>query len=182
MKRGKWLVSALASGLVAVGCVLTSGQIRIAFDLDDFTTTTNTGLTAQTIDLNTESEYKDNKDKLKDLSDFAVLGEITNNLGAPINVEIWMTPTTTNYGTAAEVIASGSGAIRVWGPFSLAGNTTKKIGWDESAALFTSAGKTALLSEAKGDGQFQLYAIAPAGAYDFSVNKGVLVLVMDVGI
>jgi len=182
MKRNRWLLLSLAVGLVVAGCVLTSGQIRISFDLDDFSTTTDTGLAAQTIDLNTESEYKDNKDKLKDLSDLAVLGEITNNLGSPINVEIWMTPTITNYTTAAEVTNSGSGAVRVWGPFNLAGNATKKIGWDDSAKLFSAAGKKLLLDEAKGDGQFQLYAIAPAGAYDFGVAKGVLVLVLDVGI
>jgi hypothetical protein len=181
MKPSKWLVLSLALGLVAAGCVLTSGQIRINFDLDNFTASTETALSEEDIDLNSESEYQDNKDKLKDLSDLAVLGEITNTGASGINVEIWMTPGLTSYSDVTSLKADGT-ALRVWGPFALSTGQTKKIGWDESAALFTSAGKTALLNEAKGDGSFTLYAIAAEGTYSFTVNKGVLVLVMDVGI
>jgi hypothetical protein len=64
----------------------------------------------------------------------------------------------------------------------VAGSATKTIDWNASAQLFTVAGKAALLNEAKGDGNFTLYAVGAAGAYDFTVANGALVLVIDVGI
>jgi hypothetical protein len=183
MKRSYIMIAALALGLFAAGCVFTSGQIRIFFDLDNFKTSTNSGLTAEDIDLSTESEYKDNKDKLKDLVDVAVLGEITNTGGNDINVEVWMTPSVPvpSYTDPAQLKADGT-ALKVWGPFSLKAGETKKIDWDKSAALFNAAGKAALLKEAKGDGTFTIYALAAEGTYSFDVAHGVLVLVMDVGI
>lgn len=181
MKRSYFIIAALALGLFAAGCVLTSGQIRIAFDLDNFTTSTDTALSREDIDLNDESEYADNKDKLKDISDIAVLGEITNTGSTDIHVEIWMTPGLTTHADVTALKADGT-ALKVWGPFTLAAGQTKKVRWDESAALFNAAGKAALLTEAKGDGSFTIYAIAAEGTYSFDVNHGVLVLVMDVGI
>jgi len=171
----------LGLGLLCAGCILTSGQIQINFDLPNFSATSPTALNSTTIDLNTEKEYKDNKDKLKDLTDLAVLGKFTNNSATPVNVEVWMTPAPTNYLTAAG-LAGDATKIKVWGPFSVAGNATKVIDWNASAQLFTVAGKAALLNEAKGDGNFTLYAVGAAGAYDFSVANGELVLVIDVGI
>ncbi|HEY7728862.1 MAG TPA: hypothetical protein VID50_10460 [Candidatus Eisenbacteria bacterium] len=181
MKRSRWFVAALALGVLAAGCVLISGQIRITFDLDDFTTSTDSALSSQMIDLNDESEYADNKDKLKDLSDVAVLGEITNTGSADIQVEIWMTPAVTTHSDVSSLKADAT-ARRVWGPFTLKVNETKKVGWDESAKLFSSTGKKLLLDEAKGDGSFTIYAIAAQGTYSFDVSNGILVLVMDVGI
>jgi len=171
----------LGLGLLCAGCILTSGQIQIDFDLPSFTGNSVTGIAGTSIDLNTEKEYKDNKDKLKDLTDLAVLGKFTNNSATPVNVEVWMTPAQTSYLTAAG-LAGDATKIKVWGPFSVAGNATKTIDWNASAQLFTVAGKAALLNEAKGDGSFTLYAVGAAGAYDFSVTDGALVLVIDVGI
>jgi len=73
MRRHAWIVLALGLGLLP-GCILTSGQIQINFDLPNFTANSVTGIDGTTIDLNSQSEYQDNKEKLKDLSDLAVLG------------------------------------------------------------------------------------------------------------
>jgi hypothetical protein len=171
----------LGLGLLCAGCILTSGQIQINFDLPNFSATSPTALNSTTIDLNTEKEYKDNKDKLKDLSDLAVLGKFTNNSATPVNVEVWMTTTPSAY-TDVTLMKADPTAVKLWGPFSVAGSATKVIDWNASSQLFSVAGKAALLNEAKGDGNFTLYAVGSAGAYDFSVANGALVLVIDVGI
>ncbi len=44
------------------------------------------------------------------------------------------------------------------------------------------AGKAALLEEAKGDGNFTLYAVGAAGTYSFTVANGELLLVIDAGL
>ena len=181
MKSLRWLILGLGLGLLASGCILTSGQIQINFDLDD-ASITSTGLVGAPITLSTEEEYTDNKDKLKALSDLALLGKITNNTALPLNVEVWFTPAVTAYTTETAVKADPT-ALRIWGDFALAPNQTKQIDWNESAHLFTKAGKDALLKEAKdGDGDFSLYAIGTSGIYDFDVKNGALVLVLDAGI
>ena len=185
MKRYAWMILALGMGLALPGCILTSGQIQIHFDLDTVNAIAETNITGETVDLNTEQEYADNKDKLKGLTDVAVLGQFTNLGSSAINVEVWMTPGTTSYTTDAQLKADAT-AKKVWGPFSLGASgsstATQIVDWNESAALFSQAGKDALLAEAKGDGIFTLYAIAAAGSYSFSITKGVIVLVMDVGV
>ena len=182
MKRYGWMILALGLGLMTPGCILTSGQIQISFDLPSFTANSTTGIDAETIDLSTEREYKDNKDNLKNLSDLAVLGKFTNNAANAVNVEVWMTTTPSTHTTEGELMSDPT-RIKLWGPFVVAAGATKVIDWNESAALFSAAGKAALLAEAKGDGNFTIYALGPAGAsYDFSVANGALVLVIDVGI
>ena len=178
MKNLRWIVPALAIALAAPGCVLVSGQFLIDYDLDDFTTTTESAVTHADIDLTTEEDYNDHKEELKGLSDVAVLGTLTNTGDAPINVEVYMTTTipTSPLTTADEV---RNNATKLWGPFQVAANSSKTVDWDTSAGLFINTGKAVLVNEIKGDGQFALYAIAAEATYSFEVHNGVLALVLD---
>lgn len=182
MRRQAWTIPALGLGLLTAGCILTSGQIQISFEIPNFTASSATGIDGTTIDLNTEEEYQDNKDKLKDLSDLAVLGKFTNNSSSAVNVDVYMTTTPSDHPTEALLLADPT-VVKLWGPFQVSPSSTTTIDWNKSAQLFTTAGKAALLAQAKGDGQFSIYAVGPAGAaYNFSVANGALVLVIDVGI
>lgn len=179
MKRIAWI--SLALGLVATGCILTSGQIQISFDLPDVHASTVSGIAGHTVNLNNEKEYRDNKDKLKDLSDLAVLGKFVNNTSSPVDVQVWITTDSTSF-TDPTTMEGSPTAKLLWGPFTVGPNASRVVDWNESAKLFTTAGKAALLSEAKGDGLFTVYAVGKAGLYDFTVENGVLVLVIDTGI
>ena len=175
------LPSLLLAGLMASGCWLISGQFTVSSDLDTPLNVAGPGnLVSQQIDLNTESTYKDHKSDLKDLVDCALLGTFRNNSGTAISLEVWLTPGLTSYTTETALNADGT-RVRVWGPLSLAGNQSKKIGWDESAALFSKAGKQALVTEVKGDGSFTLYAKGTGVAYNFTLLNGVAVVVVDAG-
>jgi hypothetical protein len=173
----RWILAALllASG---AGCILVSGQIFTTFSLDDIHVTGATGVDGENVDLNTNTDYTDNKDKMKSLADFAFIGEFANVSADSVNLEVWITPTVTNYTSATDVRANGS---RLWGPFGLAGSTTKKLTWDESAAVLDPAGKAVLIDEVKGDGLFSLYALGVVGNYEFRVTHGALLLTLDVG-
>jgi hypothetical protein len=179
MKNLRWILPCLALVLFAPGCILTSGQFTLNFDLPDITATSSTGIVGEPIDLNDESDYKDHKDNVKDISDFAVLGTFHNTGVSDVDIEVYMTRDLTTLTDAATIRSTG---IKLWGPFKVKANDTKTIDWDASAALFTAAGKAAVLQEAKGDGSFTLYAVGAAGAYQFDVENGKLVLVIDVGI
>jgi hypothetical protein len=182
MKRFAWISVAAALGLVAGGCILTSGQVELYFDLPDIAASSPDNLIGETVDLNEEEDYTDHKEDLQGVTNLAVLGVITNNVDStPIDVEVWITPDLTNY-TNDEDLKADEGARRLWGPFALGAGETVQIDWDASAALFKEEGKSVLLQEVKGDGTFTVYAIGTQGDYNFSVDQGVLVLTIDIGI
>lgn len=178
MMKRRWLLAGALVALLSAGCLI-SAQILISFDIPNLTFTNTVPVNSIAIDLNTISDYTDNKDKLQEISDMALLGTYVNNDGSSaLNVVVWMTPSD-NGAQSPGNIPSLPGAVQVWGPFGLAPGQGKKIGWDESAALFSDAGKKALISEIKGDGRFALYAIGATGTFNLTINNGALVLVLD---
>lgn len=174
--KWRWLVAVLALVGMTAGCILTSGQFLVTFELGDVRVPGPTTLVSQVVDLNTIAEYRDHKENLKGLADLALLGSITNNTSNAVDVEVWMTPGQTSYLLESDLRANG---VRIWGPIHLAGSETKKVEWDTSAALFDAAGKAALTGEIKGDGVFTLYAVGATGLYDFSIHDGQFVAVLD---
>lgn len=178
MRVPRWIFLALA--LSASGCVLISGQFLIRFDLGTLHILSPTNVVGKDVDLNTIEDYSDHKDDLKGLADLAVLGVITNNRPSEaVSVELWITPALSTYTTEAQVKANG---VRLWGPLSVASGASKRILWDTSAGLFDPVGRTALLSEVKGDGTFTVYVVGVSGLYDFTLSDGQIALVLDVGI
>jgi len=172
-----WLPVTALAALVAAGCMLVSGQFIVTFDFPDPTTITSpTVLAGVAVDLNTVGEYKDHKGDLKDVVDLAVVGSITNLTATATSVELWMVTSPGSLLTTDTAVRAAG--VKIWGPLALGASATKKIGWDESAQLFT--GRAVLISEIKGDGRFDLYALG-TGAYSFRIDKGALIAVVDAG-
>jgi hypothetical protein len=166
--------------LGVAGCILTSGQFTVPFTLDSpLDVPGPISLLRQTIDLNDISTYADHKENLEAVVDAAIVGEV-ENLGAAVEVEVWMTPDLTSHVTASAVRADPQ-AVRLWGPLALAAQETRRVNWDDSAGLF--GGRQALIEEVKGDGLLTLYILGPdTGTYHFVVREGVLVVVIDAGV
>ncbi len=184
MKNLRWaLPIAALAGLLSSGCVLTSAQVMATYDLPNPLTIVNTStLQHVDVDLNEVQDYRDHKDKLKDVVDLAFLGRFVNRAGSPaLGVSVYITPGITDHPDQASVI-SDPAAVRVWGPLDLpAGTSTTDIGWDRSAALF-GAGKSALIDEIKGDGRFSLYLVSSMGTHSVEIRNGALVLVLAGGL
>ena len=177
---GLGLVALVALGVT--GCFLTSAQILVHYALPNpFTIHGDDGYEVIAVDLSDVAEYQDNKDKLKNISDFALIGKFTNTSGPGGGVEVYITASSTSLTTPAAIRA---GATKLWGPGTIgAAPATRTIGWDDSAGLFTAAGKAILLTEAKGDGEFTLYTIGTAGVSNvIEVSKGFLILVIGAGV
>lgn len=183
MKTLRWVVPALVlAGLTSTGCFITSAQILTHFDLPNpFTINASnpSDLFEQVpVDLNTIGDYTDNKDKMKGLSDLAILGTFTNLTAQAGTVSVFVTPD-----LDAPQAGVPAGAVLLWGPASIGASETKTLKWDDSAALFTKEGKDLVISEVKGDGTFTLYTSGgPAGVYNIQVEDGVLVLTLDAGL
>ncbi|MBK7369151.1 MAG: hypothetical protein KAY61_02010 [Candidatus Eisenbacteria bacterium] len=179
-----WLPVTMLAALIASGCMLVSGQFIVPFKFidvgaDPVTVNSSTSLSGVAVDLNTVDVYADHKGDLKDVVDLALLGNLTNlDSGAGLTVEVWMVPTPGTMLTTDAAVRGATGAIKVWGPVTVAASGSKNIGWDESAALFT--GRKQLIDEIKGDGRFDLYALGNNG-YHFRITKGVLMAVISAG-
>jgi len=186
MKRHRLLL--LGLGLVALvalgatGCFITSAQILAHYALPNpFTINGADGWEREYVDLNTVKDYKDNKDKLKTITDLAIIGKFTNTGGTGGGVAVYITPGSTNLAGPAAIIA---GATKLWGPGTIgATGSVRTIGWNDSAALFNAAGKKILIKEGLGDGEFTLYTIGSPGTVNsIRVDKGFLILVLGAGL
>jgi hypothetical protein len=180
MRITRSILFSLVAALPLAGCLLISGQFIISVNLLDGgpVVVTNPGVVPLPVDLTTNSTYNDHKGNLKDISDVALLGELTNTGSSAATVDFYMTRDATTYTTASQVLADPT-VVKVWGTLTAAPGETKRINWDDSAGLFV--GRQELLQEVQGDGKFTLYGIGTAGA-SATIHDGVLVLVVEAGI
>ena len=175
LRRGVPLLAVAA--LAAAGCMLTSGQFAATYQLPDpMRVQSELTLAGTDVDLNTISDYNDHKKELKRVEDMSLVGNFTNNTSTAAQIEVWIVPSGSLALTPQELRANGS---RLWGPLAVAANSTEKVDWDRSAALFV--GRQALIDEVKGDGHFALYVIAN-GSFDVTVTKGSLIVVVGAAI
>ena len=175
LRRGVPLLAVAA--LAAAGCMLTSGQFAATYQLPDpMRVQSELTLAGTDVDLNTISDYNDHKKELKRVEDMSLVGNFTNNTSTAAQIEVWIVPSGSLALTPQELRANGT---RLWGPLAVAANSTEKVDWDRSAALFV--GRQALIDEVKGDGHFALYVIAN-GSFDVTVTKGSLIVVVGAAI
>ncbi len=174
--------SLLLAALTASGCWLISGQFNASVELPTpIDVDSQVAIMGARVDLSTESAYTDNKSKLKDLADCALLGKLTNTGTGSLDVVIYMTPAASSLHTTMLQLDADPTKVQLWGPLKLAAGASRTVGWDESAGLFSKAGKGALLQEVKGDGEFAIYAVGATAPYKLKFEDGVAVVVIDAG-
>ena len=178
MKTLRRAVPLLAlAALAAAGCMLTSGQFVATYNLPDPFDVSSLAFAGTSVDLNTISEYKDHKDQLKRVEDLALVGSFTNQTITAAQIQVYLVPDGSQTTlTAQQVVANGT---RLWGPLTVAGNSTEVVDWDRSSALFV--GRQVLIDEVKGDGHFALYVLAN-GAFSVRVTEGTLIVVVGAAI
>jgi len=189
MKNLRWLIPAVAlAAVLGNGCIITSAQVLAHFDLTSPVQIRPpaTPMFVEVVDLNTVSDYSKNKDKLKGLSDIAVVGTFTNNAPSPAgSIEIWIMPGISSLtSSSSPALAKAAGAVQLWGPDGLdVGTSTKTVNWNDSAKLFNPAGKQVLIDAMKGAGVFTVF-IFPTGAAGNSIDivNGSIILVIAAGL
>ena len=180
-----WMAAGLGlAALLSNGCVLTSAQILVHYDLwNPVTIVANTDWGRLAVDLNTEDDYAKHKDKLKGLTDLAILGKFTNLSGPAGNVTVYIDAGTTTRTTLADITTNST---MLWGPVSIgaSGTTaaTLDIGWNDSAKLFNAAGRKILINQVKGTGLLTLYMVGSTGTYQIKIERGKLILVIEGGV
>jgi len=185
MKTFRWaLPLLLLAALAAAGCMLTSGQFAVTYALPDPLTVTSTlAMTSVDVDLNTVSEYRDHKKDLKRVEDLSLVGNFTNNTSSAAQIEVWIVPDASQSQLTLTPGQLAQAGTLLWGPLAVAANSTEKVDWDRSAALFV--GRQTLIDEVKGDGHFLIYVVASGpgnGPYNLTVTKGSLIVVVGAAI
>ena len=166
------LLTAALAALAATGCILTSGQFVATYALPDATFNTGGTFQGELVDLNTIGEYNDHKQDLERVEDLALVGDITNNGGASVQAEAWIVPGATSAPTGVV-----PGAVKLWGPLTVAAGATVSVDWDQSTTLFV--GRQALIDEIKGDGVFGLYIAAPSASYNITTTNASFIAVFS---
>ena len=185
MKNLRWFLPTLAlAALLGNGCILTSTQVLTHFSLASpihLVPPANTEVFPEVVDLNTIKDYSDNKDKLKGLSDLAIVGRFSNLAGPAGGIEVWITAGATAFTTPAAVRL---GSTLLWGPAALgAAPSTVNVNWNDSAKLFNAPGKQILTDSMKGSGVFTVYVL-PSGSAGQTIDilDGAIILVIAAGV
>ena len=163
--------------VAASSCRLVSGQIFAHTNLPNPFTVRSSGFDVYPVDLNSIEQYRLHKNQIQKLDDIAVVGKFTNVGGQSGSVQVYITGTNTSYTDAAAVRTNGT---LLWSATLPSGvGAIRDIGWDESANMFTAAGKNVAINEAKGDGMFTIYVLGTAGTYQIEVKNGALIMVIS---
>jgi len=172
-RAGPSLALAALAALTSAGCMLTSGQFVATYDLPDPITVSQNFAANFDVDLNTVSDYKDHKNDIKRVEDVSLVGEFANGSASAAQIDVWLVA------DPSLPVGPQPSGVRLWGPLTVAANSTEKVDWNHSAALFV--GRQALIDEVKGDGHFRLY-MSVTGASSCTVTKGSLIVVVGAAI
>ena len=158
---------------VFVGGCLTTGQIKVHENFGDGVTH-NADTYSYDLDMNTNSDYVDNKDKVKSVDAVAIVGVVKNNLQTEIQAEIYISDDP-NLETAVEIM-DPKNATRVFVSPTIPGNGKLTINYTNGLAHMENT--QAIIDQLFGDtadGMFTIYAIGSAANFDFEYKAEVVV-------
>ena len=133
------------------------------------------------------SDYADNKDKIKSVEEYTLLGTIQNNLSAPVSADVWIVE-----GPASPALLSDLAAVQAAGgvkilTVALGADETKDLQWGRSnlqiafEQLFNpGASDDPVIRELEGDGVFTLYVFGSTSTYDVTVTNAQFVVTVYV--
>ncbi len=170
----KYLTFAMALLLLTyiAGCVA-SGTIIITYDIDEFISS-SVGMEVVEVDLTTNEDYNDNKDKIKSIDQVTVTGTLANLQPEDNQAEIWLADSG-NYVTPAEVRED---AIRIFTSPVIPGDSTIFISWSDGLSHIENIGA---LKDAAEEGHFWLYGLAENSPFTVRF-KITLVITMTAGL
>jgi len=129
-------------------------------------------------DLNGDSDFEDNKDKIRNIDAVGFYAEVTNLRSEPVSFYLFIEDdTSANWSDAATVIDSATAVI--FTGFSLAANETRTVTWDESLAYVSIDQRVKDIVET---GSFSLYpAVTPSDLFSIRVDSLVVIVTLTGG-
>jgi hypothetical protein len=174
--RGALGLAALAffALFFVTGCPLVSATLRIEHNFEEGPQqSTGQNVKELAVDLNADSNYKDNKDKIKSVDEVGFVFRAQNNLGNTAHGVIYISRTPIRPLTFAGITGSPLATPVVKGLVLQPGYTD--ITYDESLALEMNQ---KVLHDIVKDGTFYLYGIADQSEFDITIDKLTAVVVV----
>jgi hypothetical protein len=171
--------------LTAAGCLITGTFVITAtlvpnesnpdhVDISNLTYT-NGELEA---DLNGDSDFEDNKDKIRNIDAVGFYAEVTNLRSEPVSFYLFIEEdTSANWSSSANVIDSATAVV--FTGFTLAANQSRIVTWDESLAYVSVDQRVKDIVET---GSFSLYpAATPSDLFSIRVDSLVVIVTLTGG-
>jgi hypothetical protein len=167
--------AALALVLLA-GCDLAGGQLRIVQDVippNPAHQATHQAIGIVGVDLSANSDFKDNRDKIKSVDEVGFVFRAKNNLGTPATGQIYMSKTPLAFPSPATL---QSQATLVLDGLALPASGTVNVTYEQSIALQVNRDQ---LHEQLETGTIYLYGCAQGAPFDITVDQLTVVLVLN---
>jgi len=172
MNKRPTLIAAVLLFVFLAGCIGT-GTIRLEYELDEFYSSSG-NIQVVEVDLTTNEDYNDNKDKIKSVDQVTVVGWLINMQQADNSAEIWLSDVGT-FASEAEVRAN---ATRVFVSPVIPGNDSVFIDWSDG---LNHVENLPALKDAAEVGHFWLYGLADSAPFNVGFRIG-LIIVLTAGL
>lgn len=177
MRKTRLFWAPALAGLLLAGCDLIGAQLRIELDvIPPNSSQQSTHQTVGTIgvDLTTNSDFRDNQDKIKSVDEVGFVFRVRNNRTETATGRIYMTAAPLNFPTP-ETLASS--ATLVLDGLTVPGSSYIEVDYAQSLALQQNQ---ALLHQQVKSGRIYLYGVAQGAPFDVTIDQLTVVLVMTV--
>lgn len=158
--------------LLVAGCLLATGTITFTHDIDEFTTS-NGSMDKREIDLTTDSDFNDNKDKIQSVDQVSVVGWFYNGEQVDNFAELYISEN----GTYTEPDSVREYATRVYTSPVIPGNDSVFVDWADAIPLIENL---SYLKDEVYDGHFWIYGLAQNSPFWFRC-KLTLIITLTVG-
>ena len=172
MKKLAILFTAILFPVFIAGCIGT-GTIKLEYEIAEFVSASD-GMVVEEIDLTTNKDYRENKDKIKSVDQVTVVGWFHNLQQADNYAEVWVAYTDT-LSTPAMVRAN---ATRVFKSPVIPGNDSLFINWSDGLSHIENI---PTLKDAADRGNFWLYGLAENSPFTVRFRIG-LVIILTAGL
>jgi hypothetical protein len=164
--------------LFLYGCSLVSGTLRIEHDFREGPQqSTGQSVKELRVDLNDDSDFRDNQDKIKSVDEVGFVFQAINNTSVGATGQIWISRNSITPLTARG-IREGGATLVVDGLVLAAGpGVSTDITYDESLAHEVNQD---VLHELVKGGVFSLYGIASGSDFDITIQKNTAVITVTV--
>jgi hypothetical protein len=159
----KVILAAILIPLIIAGCIV-NGTVVYIFDLAG-EWIPNGAMQSRYVNLSDNSDFQDNKDKLKSVDSVVLVGDIINMGNQALSADVYISDY--SYTTPAQVIENGT---QIFSSPTIGANDTLHINWKDGLSYITNL--NSIEKEIKGDGQFYVYAISSSGSaiiYDLNL-------------
>jgi hypothetical protein len=167
MKKNLILAIALLVPVIIAGCIA-SGTLVIVYDIEGFASSDQT-VASRHIDLTSNSDYNDNKDKIKSVDAITLVGNIINNGNADAIAEAWISDDSLT--TVEQIRTQGT---LIFESSTIPAGDTLVLEWADGTSFMRN--QDLLKDEIKDNGNFFVYGMS-SGQFNIEYQIEIIIAI-----